>query len=137
MKGVFCAEAIGLSASKQVTYRRLGLDRELYRHWRPWLAELIRPCPTFGYVREFVDAKVDYTRANSAGTRGVWFWWTLESGRFYETRYPVSWTRRAHRFLTVTSGGDVVDISEDEIRARWEEREVRRRWASVDSELMF
>lgn len=137
MKAAFGVEAIGLSASRAARFRMLGMEREMYRMWRPWCALLLGVDEKFGYRREFLDPKVDYTHANSRGTRGVWFWFTLTSGQYYEARYPLNWRTRTHQFLTATTAGDVVDVDEDEIVAGWEEQEVRRRWASVDSELMF
>lgn len=137
MKAAFGAEAIGLHPARRRMWARVGLDKEVYRKWRPWLAELLGPSPTHGYQRRFLHPKVDYTHANGPGTRGVWFWWTLESGCFYEARYPVTWDRQEHRFMTVNRDGDVVDISEEEIKARWEEEEVRARWANKGLESMF
>lgn len=83
---------------------------------RPWVARLAGLSDRYRYDREFVQAKADYREANSRGTRGVWFWWTLESGNVYETRYRTSWERWTHRFLTVTPEGDVVDLTEEEVR---------------------
>ncbi|GAA0719559.1 hypothetical protein Drose_05870 [Dactylosporangium roseum] len=137
MKAAFAAEAIGLRPADDRLYRQLGIRGEMHRARRPWVARLEGLCPVYGYRREFLDPDIDYTDANGNGSRGVVFRWVLESGRFYETRYPVSWSRMGHRFLTATPEGDVVDVTEAQIRARWEEEEVRRRWANEASGLTF
>lgn len=117
MKAAFSAEAIGLDAATEVTARRFGLYRWFYRQSKPWVAEITGLCPRYGYARTFLRHKADYKNANSKGTRGVWFWWTLESGRIYETRYRTSWKNVVHRFMTVTDEGDIKDLTEEEVRA--------------------
>jgi len=137
VKAAVAAEAVGIDPGRERTFRQLGIGADMYRSRRPWVAELLGPCPVYGYQRSFLDAEIDYTNANGRGTRGVMYRWVLESGRFYQAQYPTNWTRVERRFLTVTKDGDVEDITEDLILARWEEMEVRRRWESVDSELTF
>lgn len=117
MKAAFSAESIGLTASMEVSARRFGMEREFHRMNRPWVAELRGLSLRYGYERQFLKAKADYKRANSKGSRGVQLWWTLESGRVYETRYRTSWKAWEHRFLAVTDEGDIKDLTEKEVRA--------------------
>lgn len=84
---------------------------------QPWLAEVTGRCPDFGYRREFVPADRDYAKANSKGTRGVWFWWTLRVNRVYEAGYPLSHSKDARVFLRATPDGDVVEISKEEVES--------------------
>lgn len=118
MKAAFGAELIGLDTSTDITARMLGMNREFNRMNRPWVAELVALSERYGYARAFVRHKADYRQANSRGTRGIWFWWTLESGRVYEAKYRVTrsggWV---HRFVTVTDDGDIKDLTEEEVKA--------------------
>lgn len=87
---------------------------------KPWLAELVGLHPKYRFERRFLKARVDYAQASSTGNRGVWFWWTLEGGKVYQTRYRTSWSSGyVTRLLTVDeTTGDVVDIDEEEV-IRW------------------
>lgn len=124
MKGVFSAEAIGLPTSMDITARMCGIERDMHRQTRPWVAEVTGRSRRYGYERRFVKPKVDYSGANSAGTRGVRYWWTLESGHLYQARYRTDWSMAATvRYLTVTDEGDVVDVPREEVD----------RWVSGDS----
>jgi hypothetical protein len=118
VKAAFGAEAIGLGASDNVTARMLGMSRELNRMARPWVAEIVGPDDRYGWRRRFLSHKADYRQANGGGTRGVWFWWTLESGRVYEAKYRTTWSLSSimQRFLTVDDDGEIKDLTEDEVR---------------------
>lgn len=82
----------------------------------PWVAELVGLCPTWGFRRYFLRPVTDASGANAKGTRGVWLHWNLRSGRIYEAKYLASprarWTRR---LLTVTDGGEVLDMNRQEV----------------------
>jgi hypothetical protein len=116
VKASFKAEAIGLNASQRKTARTFGVEREVRRQQRPWVAALTGLTPAGAFQRTFLRAKADFRDANSKGTRGVWFHWTLDPG-LYEADYPVTWDRREHRLLRVTDDGHVHDVSEEEVRA--------------------
>lgn len=117
MKGSFGVEDIGLTSSEERLARQLGTIGSVARSRRPWMAELTGLCPVDGFARRPLRPKRDYAEANSRGTRGVWCFWTLEAGRVYETRYRTTWTKWHHRFLIVTTTGDVEDVSEGQVRA--------------------
>lgn len=116
MKASFKAEAIGLNASQRKTARTFGIERDVRRQQRPWVAALTGLTPSGMFVRRHLRAKADFREANSAGTRGVWFHWTLDPG-LYEADYPVTWNRREHGFLRVDENGRVDDVTEQEVRA--------------------
>lgn len=134
MRAAFAAEAIKTAPVDEHRLRRLGIQREMRWLWRPWVARLDGPCPRYGYRRRFLRPYIDYTEANSAGTRGVIYRWILDAGQFYEARYPAALRRMEHRFVTVTAAGEVVDVDEIRIRAAWEEQETRQQWENVPSE---
>lgn len=84
----------------------------------PWVAEITGPHPRYRLERRFLRHKTDYARSNSKGTRGIWWWWTLESGCLYETWYRTSWSASERRFITVSGAGDIGDVSA-EAAAAW------------------
>ncbi len=144
MKAAFGAEAIGLGYEADTTklmapiMAAAGVDPELRRlldqagiseqwtgrrarnpqHPRPWVAELMGLHPHYRFERRFLSHRTDYRQASSTGNRGVWFWWTLESGHVYEASYRTSWgSGFTRRFLTVAAEGDIVDMTAEEVRA--------------------
>ncbi|MFW6033947.1 MAG: hypothetical protein ACOC9R_02325, partial [bacterium] len=82
---------------------------------RPWVAE-ITGHRGGDYARRFVRHQVDRRRANARETRGVWWWWVLESGRIYEMSLRED-GRHRRRFVTVDGGGDIIDMSRGEVDA--------------------
>lgn len=83
---------------------------------KPWVAEITGRDPAYGYQRRFLPAKRDTPAARGAQGDGVWLWWTLESGRVYQSRHLTGrrsgWTTR---WLTVTDDGDVHDLTAEEV----------------------
>lgn len=120
MKAAVYAEAIGLRGAAAdplvAAYeRQFGNPQRL----RPWCAEIAGRCPRYGVRREFLPARYDYSAANSVGSRGVYAWWTLESGRLYQMASRESWNGgMTRRWLTVTDNGDVCEIGDEEAQ-RW------------------
>lgn len=92
---------------------------------RPWVAELRGFSYEFDFVREFVRGRPDYTRANSRGTRGVHWHWTLESGRVYEICHPTSWKSSRRFFCEVVRGAagvpELAELKRSEVVERLEE----------------
>lgn len=115
MKAAFSAEAIGLGpVPGWKTHLAPGHsgDRRL-----PWVAEITGTDPRFGLAREFLPRKLDCRDANRTGERGVTCWWTLESGRLYQVRYRVTWSKWVTRYVTVTQDGDITGITGQEALA--------------------
>lgn len=67
------------------------------------------------YLKNFLNGKKDYTKANSKGSRGVYIWYILQSGYVYEVSSPVSWKRISHYYCKVTDEGEIVEITQDEV----------------------
>lgn len=119
MKAAFCAEAIGLGNEDplELLMRRNGWLR--IPSERPWVAEITGRDSKYGLARVFVAPKHDYRQANGRGTRGVWFWWTLESGRIYETHYRETWNGGfTRKFIRVTTAGEIEGVRREEVE-RW------------------
>lgn len=114
MKATVSAEAIGLHSRERDPLVRalLGNDPQ---QLRPWCAEITSHDPAYGYQRTFLRPRRDYSRANSAGSRGIHFWWTLETGQLYQLCSRESWTGRMHRrWLVVTDDGDTRELTQKE-----------------------
>lgn len=130
MKAAFSAEAIGLGGHYlgardwvPVTRGDAGYDPGTARQLlkivaprQPWVAEITGLDARYGLARRFLPGRHDYRRANDRGTRGVRAWWVLESGHVYQARYRTSWDKWVTRWLTVTAGGDITDVTEEEAR---------------------
>lgn len=118
MKQVFSAEAIGLTPEEERTWRRLDRLRAANRAARPWVAELTGVMLSGEFLRRRLKPKADYTHANSRGTRGVWFFWTLECGPVYQARYRTDFGDHWHeRIMTVAPDGQILAVTEEEARA--------------------
>ena len=71
---------------------------------RDWVAQILGRDPKYKYRREFLRPKVDYTRSNSVGSRGVYANYILEDGQYYEVKAPLSWRHSEQYFCTVENG---------------------------------
>jgi hypothetical protein len=117
VKATFGVEAIGLHPADMRLARRWGRMRVAVNAARPWLQELVGLDEVGGFRSVAVRERRDYRESNSAGTRGTWWWWTLDAGHIYETSYRSTWTQWHHRYITVTADGQVQDMTEEEVRA--------------------
>lgn len=77
-----------------------------------WVAEITGPDEKYGLRRVFLRPKLDYSRANAQGSRGIFAEYILESGHIYEVLSRVSWRRDERYFCTISDDGDVVELSE-------------------------
>lgn len=97
-----------------------------------WAAEIIGPDEKYRLRREFLRPKLDYSRSNGKGSRGVFAEYILESGRIYEVLSRETWKRGRRYFCIVTQDGDILEIPEEEAchavgAETLEERRERRR----------
>lgn len=136
MKAAFGAEAIGLGYEDDVNDTLAVLNPVTRRavcdaldipsrgsrstdptNPRPWVAEIVGLHPRYRFERRFLGHKTDYRQTSGTRNRGVWFWWTLESGHVYEVSYRTSWgSGYQRRFITVTEHGEITDLNEKEVR---------------------
>lgn len=126
MKTTLCLEAIG---DDQTHYMRLW--RNVVDHVIPglgsavtgsipqpcWVAEITGTDHKYKYKRKFLHGKKDYQKSNSKGSRGVYIWYILESGKHYEVKERVSWSRSKRYFIKVTDAGDIVWSTELEVES--------------------
>jgi hypothetical protein len=83
------------------------------RPW--WVARITGASSRRGWHYEYLQASVDYTNANSVGTRGVMLYFILESGQVYHVQHTPTWGRTAQYFCRVTEAGDIEEISREEV----------------------
>ncbi len=117
MKAVFTAEAIGFGESVRQRDRGFAVGRRQLDARRPWCAELVGLEGDGAYRRRYLRAKVDYRDMGSTGNRNVYFCWTLDAGQLYQASYRVTWQRWEQRLMTVTTDGQIRDVTPEEVRS--------------------
>jgi hypothetical protein len=85
----------------------------------PWVARILGRHPKFRFDRDFVRGMKDYSKANGAGSRGVYSTYWLEPG-IYEVAEKRSWGS-SRRYFCVVYNGEVTEIPEGEVDA-WLEK---------------
>lgn len=69
---------------------------------KPWVAEIVGTHPKWKLDRQFVDAFIDYSGANSKGSRGIEYTYQLEDG-IYEVKGGNTWgSVNDRKFIRVT-----------------------------------
>lgn len=81
-----------------------------------WVAEVIGTDQKYKFARSFLKRKLDYSRSNSKGSRGIFAEYILESGKIYDVKQQVSWRNSKRYFCTVNSEGDIIELSEEEVK---------------------
>lgn len=78
-----------------------------------WVAEINGPDDKYGLSRTFLRYKVDYSKANSKGSRGIFAEYILSPRKIYEVRSQESWGRSRRYFCTVDDEGNVIELDEE------------------------
>lgn len=97
-----------------------------------WVAEVTGPDEKYGLARTFLRGKMDYSKANSKGSRGIFVEYVLDPGKIYEVKSQETWRRAWLYFCTVDGeNGNIVVLEREEIYHRFgaltpEEAEKRR-----------
>lgn len=105
MKHIIEIEAIGdnsLSALSGMSNFICDISRK-EREKMPasyWLAEITGLSEAYKFDRLFIKGRKDYSLANSTGSRGVFIYYTIEEGKFYEIKKPVTWRETDRYFFT-------------------------------------
>lgn len=76
-----------------------GLGFKSVYKQRAWVAEITGLSQKYNFERKFLDARLDYRKANSKGTRGIYANYLLEYGKIYEISDPRSWSTTERYFL--------------------------------------
>lgn len=85
---------------------------------QPWIAEIAGIDSKFGFKREFLKGNWQRKRSNATGSRGTELWFTVESGKIYEVKSPISWRSINRYFCLVTETGCIKKITETEVK-KW------------------
>lgn len=113
-------EAIGDDTEKALrtvehTFASAG-HKSRSRPLRPvWVAEITGPDAKYGLARQFLKGDKDYSRANSVGSRGVYIYYQLDRGKYYEVSSPESWSRVDRYFARVDDNGKIVKVDRSEV----------------------
>ena len=95
-------------------FGRTLFDTSIGMHPRSsWVAEITGPDDTYGLKRVFLRCKIDYSKANSKGSRGIFAEYILSQWKIYEVKDQISWGRARRYFCTVGDGGDIVELDEE------------------------
>ena len=104
-------------SEKRVNEALPGLGTGVFGGWPPsgWVAELIGLDHRYGYKRRFLRPRKDYAKSNSTGSRGVYAWFVIESGKCYEVCEKLSWRHSNRYFCQVTDQGNIVEMDKNEV----------------------
>ncbi len=88
-----------------------GSGRGIVGDWPDscWVAEITGKDDRFGFKREFLRFKKDYSEANSKGSRGVMAVYTLNDFSFYEVK------DNKKRYFCKLEDWNIVQIEKEEI----------------------
>lgn len=78
-----------------------------------WVAEITGPDEKYGLARDFLRCKMDYSQANSKGSRGIFAEYILSQGKVYEVKSQESRGRSVRYFCTVGPEGDIIKLDEE------------------------
>lgn len=81
---------------------------------REWVAQILGVDGKRRFVRAFLEGNRDYSKSNSAGSRGIYTSFQLEAGPIYEVKAPMSW-RASDRFFCRIENGEIQRMSEVEV----------------------
>jgi hypothetical protein len=81
-----------------------------------WAAKIVGIDPKYKFSREFLNPKKDYSKSNSKGSRGIYYTYLLDSKNIYDVSEPVSWKNVDRYFCKVSKEGDIIKITEDEVK---------------------
>lgn len=82
---------------------------------RPWVAEIIGYDRRFKFCRSFVRGQVDYSEANSQGSRGVYLHFHVRDGGVYEIFRFCTWRRSERGFYRI-AGADWIEMTADQVK---------------------
>lgn len=80
-----------------------------------FVAEITGFHPKFKYERQFMRCKKDYSKSNSKGSRGVYAFYILESGKIYDVLEPYSWKKSHRYFCTIDDNGNIEILTKEQV----------------------
>lgn len=79
---------------------------------QPWVARITGVRPSGDFDREHLDYHVDYSKANSRGSRGVRRVFWLEEGELYEVFEWLSW-RRSRQYFCCVEDNHLIELTRE------------------------
>lgn len=81
---------------------------------RPWVKRIIGYDPSIqAFISMPVNGQIDYSRANSTGSRGVYLYYILTDG-IYEVNERETW-KRVRRYFIRVQGTTITEIEREEV----------------------
>lgn len=80
---------------------------------RPFVKRVIGATQDGRPVKRDIKGRKSYTEANSIGSRGVYYWWTLDHGCCVQIQEAIS-IRKKRRYYAIVIDGALHEISEKE-----------------------
>lgn len=77
-----------------------------------WVAEITGPDEKYGLSRVFLKGKIDYSKSNGKGSRGIFAEYILSPGKIYEVKSQETWRRCRRYFCIVGDSGEIVELDE-------------------------
>jgi hypothetical protein len=126
MRGVIALEFIGEDRWAYVhsartrgrdipQYEAERLKSELVWRTKPWVARITGRSDRYdGLERAFMEGQIDYSQANSVGSRGVYLYFVVTPG-VYEVYEHLSWKRSRRYFCQVTDDGSTCELTRAEV----------------------
>jgi hypothetical protein len=108
------AQKRGFTPQCEARYERAFLRGGVAHFPRPWVARITGCDERHGLARTFVDGQIDFTHANSTGSRGIMLYFALAPG-VYEVYARVSWTRSRRYFCQAHEDTSITEITREEV----------------------
>lgn len=80
-----------------------------------WVAEITGTDKYFGLARSFLHGKMDYSKSNGVGSRGIFVEFILSKGKIYEVKSQVSWKNADRYFCTVGDEGEIIRLDAEDV----------------------
>lgn len=74
------------------------------RSERCWVAQITGLSDQYGFERRFIRGHRDYSHSNNKGSRGIYGYFVLHEGCYYEVQSRPSWSRVDRYFCRVSDG---------------------------------
>lgn len=81
---------------------------------RSWCCEIVGVDPVYKLKRRFLKPNVDYSEANSMGSRYVYAYYNLDEGKVYEVSAPVS-RKHTERYFCKIVQDKIVYMGKDDV----------------------
>lgn len=103
-------------------YKRSGAKHEASERYKSYLGhDQSRPSvkrlrgynEAYGFVSEEVRGQIDYSQANSVGSRSVFLYFALKDG-VYEVTERTTWSK-VRRYFILVDQSDYVEVSREEV----------------------